>query len=460
MIRRTLTRVHSLAGSRLAVTPYRQISTQRERFPFAKNEFKNAPFRHVATTGKVFNPQEKSSVMFTLKDNAGALNSALAFFETHSVSMTRIESRPSKRSSDYEFYVDFKGCETDHNVSALLSDLRMNCREVNMLHSYEVPWFPRKVREVDKLASKILDAGADLEADHPGFSDPVYRQRREVILESANTFKLGDSIKRIDYTPEEIKTWSVVYNKLTPLLKKHACAEHVRMMPLLVENCGYRADNIPQLQDISMFLKECTGFTMRPVGGLLSARNFLYGLAFRIFFSTQYIRHGSKPLYTPEPDVCHELLGHAPLFADQNFADFSQEIGLAALGASDEQILKLARVYWFTVEFGLCEQFGERKAYGAGLLSSFGELEYAMSDEPELLHFDPFVAGEKDYPITTYQPTYFLASSFEEAKTEMQAFSNSFARPFNVRYNPYTQSIEVDRNVKVCDEDDERYAAI
>ena len=107
-------------------------------------------------------------MMFTLKDNAGALNSALAFFETHSVSMTRIESRPSKRSSDYEFYVDFKGCETDHNVSALLSDLRMNCREVNMLHSYEVPWFPRKVREVDKLASKILDAGADLEADHPG----------------------------------------------------------------------------------------------------------------------------------------------------------------------------------------------------------------------------------------------------------------------------------------------------
>jgi len=186
---------------------------------------------------------------------------------------------------------------------------------------------------------------------------------------------------------------------------------------------------------------------LRPVAGLLSSRNFLYGLAFRIFFSTQYIRHHSKPLYTPEPDVCHELLGHAPLFADQNFADFSQEIGLAAIGATDEQINKLARCYWFSVEFGLCLQNGQRKAYGAGLLSSFGELEYAMGSKPEFRPWEPFKAGEQTYPITTYQPIYYVAESFEDAKKRMQEFSNSFARPFNVRYNPYSQSIEVDGNV-------------
>jgi len=247
-------------------------------------------------------------------------------------------------------------------------------------------------------------------------------------------------------------TWSAVYDQLKDLYREGACREFNAIFPLLEQYCGYARDNIPQLQDISDFLARTTGFRLRPVAGLLSSRDFLAGLAFRVFHSTQYIRHPSKPLYTPEPDVCHELLGHVPLFADPKFAEFSQEIGLASLGASDEDIKRIATLYWFTVEFGMCRQDGELKVYGAGILSSFGEMKYALSDEPEILPFDPPTTCEVAYPITTYQPKYFVTESFEDAKYKLKEFAKTIKKPVSVRYNPYNQCIEVLDSIESCHE--------
>lgn len=394
---------------------------------------------------------KRASIIFTISDGVGKLDECLVILKENSISMTRIESRPSKEKRAYDFFIDFK-VDDEAEISKAVEALKSKVKSIRLIQSSSsaiggsVPWFPRKKSDLDSFAEKVLEMGEELSSDHPGAKDEVYRKRRCQITEIAKTYRSGQPIPHIEYTEQEIQTWRTVYLELTALFRKHACREHLHVFPLLEKNCGYNENTIPQLEDISRFLKECTGFTLKPVMGLLTSRDFLNGLAFRVFHSTQYIRHHSKPLYTPEPDVCHELLGHVPLFANPDFADFSQEIGLASLGASDDDIEKLATIYWFTIEFGLCKQGDEIKAFGAGVLSSFGELEYAMSDKPEKRPFDPSLAAATKYPITEYQPIYYVADSFQDAKDKVREFTGTLTRPFHVRYNPYTETIEVLNN--------------
>lgn len=349
-------------------------------------------------------------------------------------------------------------------------ELAKQCSNMLVLDEKEVPWFPRHISDLDVIANRTLDAGTDLQCDHPGFNDSAYRARRDELVRIANTYETGTPIPHIEYQPSEIDTWRTVYTKLEELTQRFACKEYKQIMPLMHQHCGFSPDRIPQVQDISEFLISRTGFRLRPVAGLLSSRDFLSGLAFRVFFSTQYIRHPSRPLYTPEPDICHELLGHAPMFADPDFADFSQEIGLASLGASDADINRLATCYWHSVEFGLVREASGIKAYGAGLLSSFGELEYACGNQdasrigapvdtapatveqtpasPRLLPWAPEVAAGTAYPITSYQPLYFVADGLADAKKRMRGFCEALQKPFHARYNTLTSSVWVDRAVR------------
>jgi len=261
----------------------------------------------------------------------------------------------------------------------------------------------------------------ELDADHPGFSDPDYRRRRDEIAVMAPPLNSGEPPKIVDYSSTECATWATVFEKLTALYPTHACREFVAV----IDDIGYGAGKVPQLFDVSRFLTERTGFSLQPVAGLVSAREFLGALSRRVFCATQYIRHHTEPLYTPEPDIVHELMGHAPMLAISEFADLSQKIGEGSLKANDAQVEQLATLYWFTIEYGVLLQGGDLKAYGAGLLSSFGELEHALSGKVEIRDFDPWVAKDTAYPITTYQPLLWSVNSIREAFDRMTEFVES-----------------------------------
>ncbi|KAJ2995352.1 hypothetical protein HDV02_000854 [Globomyces sp. JEL0801] len=402
---------------------------------------------------------ERASIHFTVEDKVGALEKILAMLRSFNISLTRIESRPSKSKGNYDFYVDFVA--TPSLLTTVIERIKLDSKEVKTVSSGtndagvgSVPWFPRKLSDLDTFADKVLSYGVELDSDHPGFTDGEYRKRREQITLAALKHRHGMELPLVDYTEDEVKTWGIVYNRLRELYKSHACYEHQYIFPLLEQNCGYGPDKIPQIRDISRFLKgimtvystlDCTGWTVRPVMGLLSPRDFLNALAFRVFHSTQYIRHHSSPLYTPEPDVCHELLGHVPLFADPDFASFSQEIGLASLGASDEDLSKLSTVIILMLTSDLLLSLGyadKEKTLKRMVLVSFRVL-YCTSDKPKLLPFNCEVMGVQEYPITTYQPVYFVADSFKQMKDDVREYSLSLKRPFGVNYNALTQTIEV-----------------
>ena len=133
---------------------------------------------------------------------------------------------------------------------------------------------------------------------------------------------------------------------------------------------------MPQLDEVSALLEPITGFRYEPVPGLVSPWNFYGALGDGWFMSTQYIRHHSVPYYTPEPDVIHEVIGHANQLASPRFAEIYRKVGEAVKRVHTDQAVQfLSRVFWFTIEFGVVRESGELKAYGAGILSSFGELE-------------------------------------------------------------------------------------
>jgi len=326
-----------------------------------------------------------------MDDKPGGLAHVLALFEQYKTNVSHIESKlKSYTTQGPMFLIDFEGKEGMPQVDKLLGEMG-KLGLVRKRQPRLVPWFPVNIRELDLTKETLGSMGGDdgegvgdglINEDHPGFTDKEYMARRQELARLADSYSFGQPLPHIEYNDNETRTWGAVYAKLRDLSGQYACEEYLHNLDRMEKYCGYGTERVPQINDISNFLQQETGFQLRPVQGLLSARDFLNALAFRVFFSTQYIRHHGNPFYTPEPDICHELMGHAPMFADRNFADFSHQIGLASLAASDADIDRLASCYWFTVEFGLVQEGDAIKCFGAGLLSSFGEMEWSCADDP------------------------------------------------------------------------------
>lgn len=261
----------------------------------------------------------------------------------------------------------------------------------------------------------------ELHLDHPGANDSEYRERRDYIASLAKRFRETGEVTDVDYTEREQGIWQYVAKRLEELHEKHASPFYLKAK----RDLGITNERIPQLTEMNRRLKELTGFRLAPIEGLVETRGFLSWLGYRVMLSTQYIRHHSRPDYTPEPDVVHESIGHIPMFTNPNFAQFSQSIGEGAQRATDKQIEELGRLYWFTVEFGLVEHEGGIKAYGAGLLSSFGELENAFSDNVERRPFDLEKVINTPYNYSDMQPILYVIPSYAELKEVTRKYIES-----------------------------------
>jgi len=257
----------------------------------------------------------------------------------------------------------------------------------------------------------------ELPADHPGFSDPAYRTRRAAIAEVGRRHRRGEPIADVEYTPDEDEVWRIVSHELRRKHARYAVAAYrdgARAVTLPTER-------VPQLREVDARVHGLTGFHIEPVPGLVPTREFYGALAERTFLSTQYIRHHSVPFYTPEPDIVHEIIGHANMLGNPVFADLYEAAGRASLRATgDEALERFSKVFWFTLEFGVAWEDGELRAYGAGLLSSYGEIEEFRS--AEIRPWDLDRMGGQDYDITRYQPILFAAESFDRMVDDLGAW--------------------------------------
>jgi phenylalanine-4-hydroxylase len=268
----------------------------------------------------------------------------------------------------------------------------------------------------------------ELEPGHPGLGDEGYIRRRKELFALCRRHrleKLGPPI--IQYTPEETRIWRDVSPKLDELHQKYACQIYLQAKREL----AITREEIPQLRLLSERVQKETNMHLVPAEGALPYRTFYEYIAERGFPVTQFIRHGSHPEFTPEPDMIHDCLGHVPPLMNRDYAELLTLIGKAvATTQKGDQVLALKRFSWFSIEFGLIEEGPDIKVFGAGILSSTGEIPNSLLSKD--VKREPFVTDvviNTDYDPSRMQDHLFIAPSFPFLRRELEALVRRFGIP-------------------------------
>lgn len=224
---------------------------------------------------------------------------------------------------------------------------------------------------------------------------------------------IDQEIQYPSYSESEQETWRFLFNRQMNYLPGRVCGEYLDG----AKKMNFTEDRIPALKDLSSVFKKTTGWKIARVPGLIHEQNFFEMLREKIFPSTDYIRRKDELDYTPAPDLFHDMFGHMPLLTDTNFASFYQMFGQAALNAEGINRKYLETFHWFTVEFGLINKPEGVKIYGAGIISSLGEVQNALSHNVEVRPFDPEKLVLQNYDVWHLQSVLFAINSFEHLET-------------------------------------------
>lgn len=225
------------------------------------------------------------------------------------------------------------------------------------------------------------------------------------------TSKPVDANGFANYTDSENQVWSTLVKRQTPIVQQYACPEYLDGLKVL----QLSDEHIPQCPDMSAILQELTGWSLAPVPALIPADHFFSLLANRQFPCATFIRIPEELDYLQEPDIFHEVFGHCPLLTNKAYADFTQLYGKLSLAANEADREMLARLYWFTVEFGLVNTAHGVRAYGGGILSSKNETIYCVDSTTAVRKpFSALDALRTPYRIDIMQPIYYVLENFDQ----------------------------------------------